>query len=163
MKNEGQIRHQLQQTLYRHTKRTLETRLKCVPENCRWNKELTGSTQNLRVCTHVNHPAQVCDVNHGGIVKAKDCFDFEPQTPKEEVKAEIKALVQGDRGALARQMPDVVALLWVLDSTDEPIPDVPDELLEIEEDYDVEDTLTLLERLRVRFGVWSWGVGSFFP
>ena len=134
MKTEGQVRHQFQQVLYRHTKRHLEEHLAVTPSNCKWNRNpaVTGS---VCVCVHAAHAGTACDVAHGGRERARGCFEWEPQRTKDEIKLDIRNLVQGDRGALARTMPDVVALQWVLEDTpDLEDLDVPDELLEGDDD-----------------------------
>jgi hypothetical protein len=50
---------------------------------------------------------------------AKGCPLWEPLKSKADLKREFYATIQGDRGVLASEYPDVAALMWVLDDAGE--------------------------------------------
>lgn len=117
MQPEGQIRHRLNQALYRHLKREIRTSLSRRPENCKHNGVVSSSSVKLHLCLLPNNPGQhdVCDAAHGGVAKAAGCPYFECKHTKEAVKAEFAAFIKdGDRAEVAEYYPDIAAYFWVL-------------------------------------------------
>ncbi len=154
MRSEGQIRHQLQQVLFRHLKKKLKQELSRDPPNCRHNLQSMDPNLGVSLCTHETQLGKVCDSRHGGVEQCQSCPLFELVKPKEEVKAEFKAITQSDRVSIAQQYPDVVALMWCLDGQDTEYQDLPPELEdeEIEDDLDLGvRAITALEWLRGRY------------
>ena len=120
MKSEGQVRHQLQQVLYRHLQKRLRGNFKLRPHTCIYNKQATGASGfSVDVCHHQELAGVVCDVRVDPM-RAKSCPYWEASQGKEATKAEFRDLIEsGDRGRIASEYPDVAALLWVLDESPE--------------------------------------------
>lgn len=139
MKTDGQVRHKLKQVLYRHLKLRLENNFKKRPETCKHNGTILYGTDGPltapKFCAHASQLGLVCDVAHGGLEKARSCPHWTPNQTKEEVKQEFYGLLTEPKHVLASEMPDAVALMWVLD--EEEISDFPAEseepLIQIEE------------------------------
>jgi hypothetical protein len=131
MKTESQIRHKLKQVIFRHKKKFLEARMKCSPENCASNKLVKLRTphghQNFRVCAFKNDSVDqtdmICDPNMGGMKQAESCPYFTLRYEAEILKDMFASRLGLDGtevefSFLAKEYPDVIALLWVLgDST----------------------------------------------
>lgn len=122
MKSLGAVKHQLSQVIFRHVKRQLRDNFKQIPESCKFNKGVgVPGGCVVGVCFYGDPPRKVlCDsALLDGTTQARDCPYWQPIRSKETVKKELqKLLLQGDRGVIASQYPDIAALLWVLD-TDE--------------------------------------------
>jgi len=153
MRTQGQIKHQLKQVIYRHLQRKLRALFKQKPCTCGFNQEiLLGGESYVRLCGVTNSmgvPRNVpCDDRIPGCADmARECPLWEPKRSKEDVKAEYHDLIQSkDRGRIAAEYPDIAALLWVLDDSD----DVPSESDITEMGGDDEDDP---ERSG---GLWGW-------
>lgn len=117
MKPEGQIRHRLNQALFRHLKREIRTSLSCRPENCKHNGLVSSAAVRVHLCLLENSPGNhdVCDVAHGGLEKAAGCPYFECKNTKETVKAKFTSFIkEGDRAEVSERYPDIAAYFWVL-------------------------------------------------
>lgn len=130
MKREGQIRHKLKQVIYRHRKKFVEEGLAKRPCNCEYNDVVrlplhTGNRATIHICQYEDDSEgwhnRVCDSSMGGDVQAKSCPYFECINTPESLKNEFgKTLGLGGEeiqtGVLAQKYPDVMALMWVLDT-----------------------------------------------
>ena len=125
----SQVRHQLQQVMYRHLQRELRENFKSSPENCRHNvfTAIAGSVERIGVCRFegpleagmATPRGKVCDTRVAGCpVQARACKGWTALRTKDEVKSEFRALMSSDRGTIAARYPDVAALMWVLDGVD---------------------------------------------
>lgn len=122
MKSESQIRQKVKQATFRHRKRYVQEGLSCVPENCKHNKVVrlpqhTGNRASLRVCSLPDRNV-VCDSTMAGVRQAQSCPVFTcKNTPEGLKKAFQEKLGLGDSsveiGQIAKDYPDLVALLWV--------------------------------------------------
>jgi len=119
MKTEVQIRRKLKQSAFRHLKKRLEANFRRLPERCRYNFPTTypNGRTGVRVCCAplLSLKGVVCDSEMDPNV-ANDCGSWGPLRKKEAIREEFVALLRGDRDQIAAQgMPDVAALMWVLD------------------------------------------------
>lgn len=127
MRREGQVRHKLKQVIFRHRKKFVEMGLSQVPENCKHNGVVrlpihTGNRATIRVCRYVKDGDwnnRVCDSTMGGEEQARGCPFFECSHTPESLKTEFsQKLGLGDSevhaGILAKEYPDIIALMWVL-------------------------------------------------
>ena len=140
MKSIGTIKHKLKQVRFRYMKHRIEASLCTVPENCAHNDVFTYprlGTTPVRVCGNplVRLPDgggfALCDSAWED--RAPTCPHFLPRTTKDEVKAafdtELHAMTLAD---VAREYPDMAALVWVLgdDPVVEDVPPPPPEVLD---------------------------------
>lgn len=126
MKSESQIRQKVKQVVFRHRKKFVEKSLKRHPCNCKHNEEVKLKTPSsglhiIRRCSHKEQNTLVCDRNLGGLELAQKCPYFEHKHTAEALKRQFAARLGLDGspislGDLARDFPDVVALMWVLGS-----------------------------------------------
>jgi hypothetical protein len=131
MKREGQIRHKLKQVIFRHRKKFVEKGLSRRPENCAHNGVVrlpvhTGNRATIRVCQYRDEDTdewnnRVCDSTMAGDEQARHCPYFECGNTPDVLKATFsKKLGLGGEevksGALAQEYPDIIALMWVLES-----------------------------------------------
>lgn len=130
MKREGQVRHKLKQVIFRHRKKFVEKGLSRRPENCAHNGVVrlplhTGNRAKIRVCRFVKETGdwnnRVCDSSMAGDKQAVECPHFECKNTPESLKEEfsVKLGLNGEAiepGVLAQEYPDVIALMWVLDT-----------------------------------------------
>ena len=118
MRQETTVQQKLKQVIYRHLQRILRDNFKRRPSSCRFNR--TYGDNNVGVCVFRldGEPRGAhCDIRFGGEPSAKDCPWFEPRQSRDEIKVEFRALLnQSSRGVIAAAFPEVMALLWVLDS-----------------------------------------------
>jgi len=127
VKTENQIRHKLKQVVFRHRKKFLESKMKCLPENCAHNKlvklRLPHGHQTLRLCSYkqdeVDQTDMICDSNMGGVKQAESCTYFSIRFDVDELKKQFASRLGIDGtdvefSFLAKEFPDVIALLWVL-------------------------------------------------
>ena len=147
MRSESQIRQQLKQVLFRHLQKDLRENFRKSPETCTFNKltALANTQERVGICrcdlSHENDPnfpyAMACDSRiAGGFLRAKNCKWWMACRTKDEVRKDFRGItMSGDRGRIASGMPDVVALMWVLDSTD-----IESELAGIEADLADQDS-----------------------
>ena len=156
MKKQSQIKQQLKQVIFRHRKRFVVDGLKQRPVNCKHNGVIrlpvhTANRATIHICTwgvgHVkdlgkDHDGdgwnnRVCDSSMGGDQQAQECPFFECMNTADSLKEEFSEQLGLDgvpvaKGVLARDYPDVAALLWVLgpgesmrsQKEDEPSPNI---------------------------------------
>lgn len=121
MRTEGQVKQKLKQVLFRHLKRVLAEGLKQVPENCLYNRQPSKFPRMSpidglpRVCIHAERAGAVCDISHEKSLDFKGCPFFTPAKSKELLKQDFVRLARSPRDVVAETMPDVAALMWVLD------------------------------------------------
>lgn len=127
MRRESQIRHKLKQVIFRHRKKFVEHGLSRRPENCEHNRVVslpihTGNRATIRICDYADDDTEndvVCDSTMGGEVQARACPYFgccnSPETLKDEFSHKL-GLGEGETqaGVLAKEYPDIIALMWVL-------------------------------------------------
>jgi len=145
MKRRGAIKHKLKQVIFRHRSKYVEEGLKRRPANCSYNAPIQvydPSTTNkavLRVCLYdVSNRRRwnnaTCDESLGGLEQCRKCPMFKARNEADDLKAEFATMLgidgtEVDIGWIAKQYPDVAALMWVLGSepqSDEPPPPVED-------------------------------------
>lgn len=120
MKNHGQVAQKLKQVKFRHYKAMLEVALEKRPSSCAYNSASQG---RVAVCAHKGRTIGpiVCDDS------IKECHSmvgscplFSYREPVEAIKARVQSefdsLVSGLPARIASVMPDVAALVWVLDT-----------------------------------------------
>lgn len=144
MKSEGQIKQKLKQVVYRHRKNYVERGLARVPENCTHNRVVrlpvhTSNRATIRVCGLVLDDGDtndlVCDSAMAGVEQARKCEYFQECTTAEKLKEEFKRKLGLDGsvvniGVIAKEYPDVAALMWALGPgkpVDKKAPDKPDD------------------------------------
>ena len=159
MKKENEIKHQLKQVIFRHRKRHVVEGLKRKPVNCKHNDVVRlpvhpSNRAEIHVCRFQNGEGwnnRVCDSSMAGDEQARQCKYFECRNTPESLKKEMMERMGLDGtavslGELARDFPDVAALLWVLgpnkhiraQAEDEPQPNIlaffgDDPIAEVEE------------------------------
>jgi len=125
MRSEGQIRHQLRQVTFRHLQKRLRENFRQRPDNCNFNQGFMDQGHLRSVCGYQEdgEPRLIpCDARQPGCLEmARTCPLWQPLRTKEDIKQEFLHLLQGDRGLLAAKYPDIAALMWVLDSSGEPM------------------------------------------
>ena len=119
MKTEAQVRRKVKQSAFRHLKKRLEANFKKLPERCAHNfpTKFPGGRLGVRICCAplLDLKGSVCDSNIDPQV-AKDCGSWCPLRNKEAIREEFVSLLSGNRDRIAAQgMPDVAALMWVLE------------------------------------------------
>jgi len=127
MKSEGQIRQKVKQVIFRHRKEHVRQGLVKRPTNCRYNEEVRlpanmANRATIRVCGY--HPAEyrnnvVCDSSMGGDPQATECPYFQPLHSPEDLKEEFNAKLglngtTVEIGVIAKEYPDIAALMWVM-------------------------------------------------
>lgn len=128
----SKIKQKLKQIKFRHLKRYLSANLTEDSRNCVHNERVVGKKGEVCVCGYEgsNHYSQICDYNYNKKL-AKECGLFCPKKSKDELKAEFFTFIdESSRGAVAKEFPDVTALLWVLDLFEDKHSDI-----ELEEHY----------------------------
>lgn len=128
MKSEGQIKQKLKQVIYRHRKNHVERGMARRPGNCAYNHAVrlpvhTGNRAVIHVCGYCpdgsTPNAVVCDSSMAGDRQAQECPYFHNRTTAEGLKDEFKSKLGLDGsavniGVIARDYPDVAALMWAL-------------------------------------------------
>jgi len=130
MKRESQVRHKLKQVTFRHRKKFVEAGLSRRPSNCSHNGVVrlpihTGNRATIHICRFQHGQDdwnnRVCDSSMGGDLQARDCPFFESLHSVDSLKEAFnrKLGLGGEpvqAGVLAQEYPDIIALMWVLDS-----------------------------------------------
>lgn len=129
MKNEGQIKQKVKQVIFRHRKAYINEGLARKPENCLHNDRVRlpvhmANRATLGICGFCPDDQTpnnfVCDSSMGGDKQAAECPFFRSHTSAEELKDEFnkKLGLNGETpvkiGYIAKEYPDVAALMWVL-------------------------------------------------
>lgn len=120
MHSEGQVRHKLKQVLFRHLQKKLRLALRHRPDTCIHNQVLEGDAFRVGVCGCVENSGKVCDGRVPACMEqSQTCSWWAPVKSKDEIKSDFQNFMEtSDRGLIAAEYPDVVALLWVLDGDD---------------------------------------------
>ena len=125
MKSEGQIKQKLKQVIYRHRKNYVEQRMSRRPDNCAHQRRVslpqhTGNRATIGVCYCEEFAEQsVCDSTMGGDLQAEECEHFKACNRADRLKDEFKRKLGLDGsvvniGVIAKEYPDVAALMWAL-------------------------------------------------
>ena len=126
MKIRGQILQKVKQVKYRYLKKFLDKCLSKVSGNCIHNRPTEinqSSAENVCLCGYQMEEKSwvglICDKRINPDL-AKNCDTFDPLNTKEELKEEFNSSLQTlPLAILASKFPDLAALLWVLDETQE--------------------------------------------
>jgi hypothetical protein len=130
MKKQGSVRQKLKQVMFRHRSKYVEEGMKRRPANCAHNEIVqvhdpsSANRAGLRICLygvssedHDRWNNRTCDESLGGLEQCRQCPMFKNRSTSEDLKAEFATMLgAGDIGWIAKQYPDVAALMWVLDS-----------------------------------------------
>lgn len=129
MKSEGQIKQKAKQTIFRHRKKYVEAGLSPRPQNCTYNTKVRlpvhmANRATLHVCGYAPDGSTpnnvVCDSTMGGDKQAAECPYFECRLEADALKQDFnqKLGIEGgapkEIGYIAKEYPDVAALLWVM-------------------------------------------------
>lgn len=150
MKTEGQIKQKVKQVVYRHRKEFIRRRMATRPENCGHNRRISlpqhhsnrGSLGICGYCPEGEGPRNVvCDSSMEGERQAVQCPYYEGAASAQALKQEFNERLglEGahpvEIGYIAKEYPDVAALLWVLGpsnkqvNTAEPTPEPQENIL----------------------------------
>ena len=121
MKSEGKIKHKLKQVKHRIIQKEMRKATSKKPCNCKNSGVVRGSASEplFHVCLMDSDKpdeweGMICDAS-----VPNTCPFFQPRKNKEQVQAEVEALLNsGDMGIIASKYPDIAALLWVLAGVD---------------------------------------------
>lgn len=129
MKTEKQVRQKAKQVLFRHRKEHVRRGLAQRPHNCAHNQKVTlpihmANRATLGVCglcLEANQPRNVlCDSSMGGDEQAANCPYFQAAKTAKVLKEEFNHSLGLDGespvqiGIIAKEYPDLAALMWVL-------------------------------------------------
>lgn len=126
MKTESQVRHKLRQVIFRHRKKYVHARMAQRPENCDHNSVVrlplfVSDRAYLRVCSYSGEgwEGRVCDPDLGGLRQVTECPHYACGRDPDALRLEFQAELGLDQRPLplawiAREYPDIAALLWVL-------------------------------------------------
>jgi len=128
VKTEGQIKQKVKQVIFRHRKEYVRHGLSRRPENCSYNERVhlpvhMANRATMGVCGHCfdgDTPRNlVCDSTMGGDRQAEGCSFFQERTSADDLKDEFnrKLGLNGpavEIGYIAKEYPDVAALMWVM-------------------------------------------------
>ena len=139
MKSENKVRHKLKQVRFRHQQRQVRTRVSRRPCNCAFNQKVEVENHpGFHQCVNPDRLGVVCDSNYGGEQIAAQCPFFEPKEDPEDIKVEFDEWMRtADKSELSQEMPDLMALLWVL-GPDNDLPEPEDQEPEDQEPEDQE-------------------------
>lgn len=135
----SKVKQKLKQVKFRHLKSYLKENLKADPRNCTHNVVTKASSGVVSVCDYEGSDTygKVCDMNFN-MNRALECGLFCPKKDKEQLKSEFYSFVdQSSVGELAREFPDITALMWVLDTLG-----ADDTDTELKEHYEKIESLT---------------------
>lgn len=142
MKTDGQIRQKIKQVVFRHRKAFVRQGLARHPGNCAFNTKVTlplhmANRATLHVCGYRSEEKTpnnvVCDATMGGERQARECPWFKTCRSAEELKGDFNDRLGVDGGApkeigyIAKEYPDVAALLWVMGPDKGVNPEEPEE------------------------------------
>lgn len=129
MKNEGQIKQKVKQVIFRHRKAYIQHGLARKPENCSHNDVVRlpvhmSNRATLHICGYcpdgIVPTNVVCDSTMGGDRQAAECPFFRSKKNASTLKEDFnrKLGLNGESpveiGYIAKEYPDVAALMWVL-------------------------------------------------
>jgi hypothetical protein len=168
VKSEGQIKQKVKQVIFRHRKEHIQQGLSRRPENCGYNEKVRlpvhmANRATLHICGYCptgDTPNNVvCDSTMGGDQQAAECPYFENRLEAEALKDEfnrklgIDGGIPREIGYIAKEFPDVAALLWVMGpakggntAAPEPVPEPQGNILAFFGDGDDDEPEDLPER-----------------
>lgn len=114
----SKVKQKLKQVKFRHLKAYLSDNLKADPRNCTHNEIRKSKNGVVHTCGYEGSSTygKICDVSFDKN-RAKECGLFCPKKNKEELKAEFYSFIDNSSiGEIAKEFPDVTALMWVLDT-----------------------------------------------
>ena len=129
MKTEGQVKQKAKMVIFRHRKAYIQQGLSRRPENCSYNRRVhlpahTANRATIGVCGYCADGLPpndiVCDSTMGGDPQAEKCAFFQKRHSAEDLKSEfnhklgIDGGIPREIGYIAKEFPDVAALLWVM-------------------------------------------------
>jgi len=129
VKTEGQIKQKIKQVVFRHRKAYVQRGMARRPENCAHNERVTlpvhmANRASLGVCGYCPDGSSpnnvVCDSTMGGDRQAAECPYFGQRKSADALKDEFNRKLGLDGGTpaeigyIAKEYPDVAALLWVM-------------------------------------------------
>lgn len=149
MKTEGQIKQKVKQVIYRHRKEFIRRGVATRPENCEHNRRISlpqhhsnrGILGVCGYCPEGEGPRNiVCDSSMEGDRQAAECPYYKGARTASALKTEFNERLGLDGGQpveigyIAKEYPDVAALLWVLGpskqvNTTEPAPEPEENIL----------------------------------
>ena len=114
----SKIKQKLKQIKFRHLKKYLSENLKEDSRNCVHNESVESDEKGIVcVCGYEGsrYYSQICDSFYNNEL-AETCGLFCPKKDKDVLKKEfLSFMAESSRGQIAKEFPDVTALLWVLD------------------------------------------------
>lgn len=160
MKTEGQVKQKVKQVIFRHRKAYIQSGLAKRPENCSYNERVTlpvhmANRASLGVCGYCPDGSSpnnvVCDASMGGERQAAECPYFEASQSADALKDDFNRRLGLDGSAveigyIAKEYPDVAALMWVMGPSknanrDEPPPEPEGNILAFFGDADEPENL----------------------
>lgn len=128
MRKASEIRQKLKQVKYRYLSKLLTAKLAPRPSNCLHNGTLDVPEKEppLHICTlkldDGSWNGGICDEEHDGLERAKQCPHFCPRQSKDEIKADFRSFFDtAEYGQIAYLYPMAAGLIWALgDEVDEP-------------------------------------------
>lgn len=146
MKTQGQIKQKIKQVVFRHRKRFVQEGLSRKPENCQHHKTVrlplhTGNRAVIGVCG-LEGKNLVCDSTMAGVAQAQDCESFCCKHSAQDLKENFDSRLglNGEDiqiGAIARDYPDIAALMWVMGPS-------KNKVTKVQEDQVASDILAVL-------------------
>lgn len=136
----SKVKQKLKQVKFRHLKAYLKENLKADPRNCTHNEITISPKGEVCVCGYEGSDTygKICDVNFSQN-RAINCSLFCPKRNKEQLKSEFYSFIDNSTvGELAKEFPDVTALMWVLDTLG-----ADDTDTELKEHYEKIESLTV--------------------
>ena len=140
MKTEGQIKQKVKQVVFRHRKAYIRHGLARHPGNCFFNRRVhlpvhMTNRVVLHICGYCSDTPNnvVCDATMGGDRQAAECPYFEARKTADQLKDEFNEKLGVDGGPpreigyIAKEYPDVAALLWVMGPGKGTNPEEPEE------------------------------------
>ena len=112
----SKVKQKLKQVKFRHLKEYLSENLKEDPRNCAHNEITTSPTGEVGTCAYDGSSffGNICDVSFNKDM-SRDCGLFCPTKSKELLKKEFFEFIDNSSlGEVAKEFPDVTALIWVL-------------------------------------------------
>lgn len=114
----SRVKQKLKQVKFRHLKAYLSDNLKADPRNCIHNEIRKSISDVVHTCGYEGSETfgKICDVAFGKDLSS-DCGLFCPKKSKEDLKSEFYTFIDSSSiGEVAKEFPDVTALMWVLDT-----------------------------------------------
>lgn len=114
----SKVKQKLKQVKFRHLKAYLSENLRADPRNCTHNEIRKSNSGVVHTCGYEGADTfgKICDVSFGKD-RSLECGLFCPKKSKEDLKSEFYNFIDSSSiGEVAKEFPDVTALMWVLDT-----------------------------------------------